>query len=766
MGRQFQNTMAVFVNSSLSAQIVSGGLGWRDDDNNGLGKSVTNNFNLGNGNHSSGSSLLSMFQTISSNTVLANNISSTVFVPQPVIVTNGTSVASGNGNTLQVVDTLNSLDAQKSDFGGKMTSFSKNGINITFEDPDHSDKTPGTMTWIDTGKAAGGFGVGGNGNKGKDTGAEIITVDLDDAVDLVEISLVDHGSKNSDDSITFQVVQENGEITTVSMTLDSNAPEKVTTFSFDAADYSDGSMIKQVMLFSTSELGGGHGEASFLIGGVETTIYGGDDLPVDDTLLITGHNVNDSDGSGILYAVGEGSGEIIGEDTNDILIGDFGGATVQSQVQSHNVAFVLDVSGSMSVMASTGETRLELMVDAINTLLTDFAGFTGGEIRVHITAFSTSVYASETFTVTDAGGYSDALALMNSLIPNGVTNYEAGLQDAIDWLQIGDSLQDAKMTTYFLSDGFPNYAVDEETGDYVSAFSVDDPMLAMDHILGADGTNEIAEIQSLSDEVVAVGIDIGSSIVNLDLIDTDGSALNVPAHQLTAALQSTNPLVPLAPVGDDVINGNAGDDIIFGDAVDTAPLAKLKELDIVGGDGWEIFTRLEAGESTKDPDWSRDDTIEYIRNNAEELSREVLTNDGDTRAGGNDILNGGEGNDTIFGQEGDDLISGGLGDDLLYGGSGADTFLFESILDGIDMIMDFDVLEGDILDLSALLSGYDPLQHALNDFIHMDDRSGDTVVSVNTSGDGNIANIVDIAILDGVINLDPMGLVNDGNMII
>lgn len=101
-------------------------------------------------------------------------------------------------------------------------------------------------------------------------------------------------------------------------------------------------------------------------------------------------------------------------------------------------------------------------------------------------------------------------------------------------------------------------------------------MSAMDHITGADGTDEISQIQSLSDEVVGVGIDIGSSIVNLDLIDTDGLALNVPADQLAAALQATNPLTHLASVGDDVINGNDGDDgddLIFGDAVNTDSLA-------------------------------------------------------------------------------------------------------------------------------------------------------------------------------------------------
>ena len=59
----------------------------------------------------------------------------------------------------------------------------------------------------------------------------------------------------------------------------------------------------------------------------------------------------------------------------DKLIGDYGGSSLQDQVQNYNVVFVMDISGSMSAASVTGENRLELMVRSVNELLTSFASF-------------------------------------------------------------------------------------------------------------------------------------------------------------------------------------------------------------------------------------------------------------------------------------------------------------------------------------------------------------------------------------------------------
>uniref|UniRef100_UPI001557FEE0 beta strand repeat-containing protein n=1 Tax=Pseudomonas tumuqii TaxID=2715755 RepID=UPI001557FEE0 len=72
---------------------------------------------------------------------------------------------------------------------------------------------------------------------------------------------------------------------------------------------------------------------------------------------------------------------------------------------------------------------------------------------------------------------------------------------------------------------------------------------------------------------------------------------------------------------------------------------------------------------------------------------------------GNDSLDGGAGNDTLDGGTGNDILIGGAGDDILLGGTGADTFTWNAGDTGHDKIADFNIDEGDRIDLSDLLQG-------------------------------------------------------------
>ncbi len=115
-------------------------------------------------------------------------------------------------------------------------------------------------------------------------------------------------------------------------------------------------------------------------------------------------------------------------------------------------------------------------------------------------------------------------------------------------------------------------------------------------------------------------------------------------------------------------------------------------------------------------------------------------------------LTGTEGDDLIVGNGLDNVIESGYGEDLLYGGSGQDTFLFEqSSVDGnVDRIKDFNTGEGDVVDLSDFLQNYDPITEAIEDFIFQREVNGDTVISVDTSGSGNITNAVDLVVLENI----------------
>jgi len=75
---------------------------------------------------------------------------------------------------------------------------------------------------------------------------------------------------------------------------------------------------------------------------------------------------------------------------------------------------------------------------------------------------------------------------------------------------------------------------------------------------------------------------------------------------------------------------------------------------------------------------------------------------------GVDQIVGGFGGDALFGNDGDDIIAGGVGDDLLSGGAGSDTFRLTTVLDGHDVIVDFDgdAAGGqDVYDLSEFFLG-------------------------------------------------------------
>ncbi len=380
---------------------------------------------------------------------------------------------------------------------------------------------------------------------------------------------------------------------------------------------------------------------------------------------------------------------------------------------------------------------------------------------VHITPFSTNVGTSGTFNLSTPDGISQALSYLDAFTGKGYTNYEAPMQEAINWLQGSEPLGgDAITTTYFVSDGQPNRYINN-AGNPASG----NANTVINEITGGDGSNEVQILQNLSDDVVGVGIDISSVISKLNVIDTDGNSINVDdPSDLSAALKTVNPIYKLSSVGDDVIEGGDGNDIIFGDSVNTDDLADDHGISTPDGDGWDTVDRLENGESKNDPSWSRDDTTDYIRNNHDELAEESKDGDGDGRQGGDDTLIGGGGDDIIYGQEGNDIIDGGEGGDTLYGGSGADEFVMQALGRGVDVIGDFDVSEGDVLDFSSLLTGYDPTQKAIDDFVFAREEAGGTIISIDTGGSGDSSNAVDLVALQGVQSLDVQDLVENGNI--
>ncbi len=456
-----------------------------------------------------------------------------------------------------------------------------------------------------------------------------------------------------------------------------------------------------------------------------------------DPVLIVGSNADDQQGEDEDHTVpnvgGPVDGEIVGGGAGDILIGDSGGATVTAV--DANIVFVLDTSGSMGSSIS-GVTRLQAMKDAVKAALQGLVDSDGQNIRVHIVEFSSGGSTVGTYELTLGGVDSNAELQrafddIDDLSAGGVTNYEAGLVEAEDWIDGGSAIQNADVNkVVFVSDGLPNRALNDGGG--VIAVNAQD---AIDHILGVDdSTNEVASIEASGFTIEAVGIDVGSNaLALLSQVEGDnGSATNVTsADQLSAVIGDLASLVNLSDVGADVIIGSHGNDLIFGDSVNTDALATAQGLGTPAGSGWDVFQQLEST-----PGWDRSDTLNYLKNNHSDLAEESQ-NGSDVRSGGNDVIVAGAGDDIVYGQEGIDTIIGGLGSDTLSGGSGADMFVWaegDAVDSPSDTLTDFSTAEGDVLDLSALL--LDEENGDLTDYLSFTTNGTDTTITVDTDGIG------------------------------
>ncbi len=212
--------------------------------------------------------------------------------------------------------------------------------------------------------------------------------------------------------------------------------------------------------------------------------------------------------------------------------------------------------------------------------------------------------------------------------------------------------------------------------------------------------------------------------------------------------------------GIDTIYGEGGDDIIYGKTASST--SSVAENYLYGGDGNDTIHGDKASDTAYGD--AGDDTLKG--NNGDDF---LYGGDG------LDTLKGENGNDMLWGDAGDDILDGGLGNDVLYGGAGADTltgdknadtFVFESAtaFDAVDTITDFKTGQNDVLDVSDLISGYDPVTDAISDFIQITDNGTDSVVSVDADGGGD--NFVQVATLLGATGLtDEDSLETSGNLI-
>lgn len=122
----------------------------------------------------------------------------------------------------------------------------------------------------------------------------------------------------------------------------------------------------------------------------------------------------------------------------------------------------------------------------------------------------------------------------------------------------------------------------------------------------------------------------------------------------------------------------------------------------------------------------------------------------------------------IIGGTGNDVLYGGAGQDIFTGGKGADTFVFGPNANPTktDIVRDFTPSQNDALDISKLLTGYDPLQSNINDFVQISKQNNKMVISVDSDGTGTNDQMHSAIVLDKTFKSTLLDLIDHHNLIV
>lgn len=345
------------------------------------------------------------------------------------------------------------------------------------------------------------------------------------------------------------------------------------------------------------------------------------------------------------------------------------------------------------------------------------------------------------------------------------------------------------IANYFASDNNKIEFIHTDDGDKTfDLISITDSLFGVT-LQGTSGndiingtSNEELIIGSLGDDVIdgGTGVDTidysnASNAVNVSLLngtatgsgnDTITNVENILGSDYDDYLQGHNAFSStinggagndtiLGQDGDDILYGGTGNDHITGFGGDDTAYGEDGNDTLIGSGGNDILDGGAGADDLKGRDG--DDTL---------------------RGGaGNDLIRGENGNDILYGDDGADFLWGGAGNDTIVGSgsrdwlrgeAGADTFVFESstAFNDLDFLKDFSITDNDVLDLSDVLIGYDPLTDAISDFVAFTDNGTHSFLRVDADGAANGTDFTNIiARIDNVTGLDETTLETNGNLI-
>jgi VCBS repeat-containing protein len=151
-----------------------------------------------------------------------------------------------------------------------------------------------------------------------------------------------------------------------------------------------------------------------------------------------------------------------GASGDDIVVGDPGGVvSVVVPGNSYNIVMMLDVSSSMQELSggAGSQKRIDLLKDAVKTLMESLGDHVGGTVNLLVMSFSDDAKRVVEIPDMKKEHVQQVLAQLKSITPESGTNYVEPFKEATRWLEKQPARdmdnRDYKNVAYFITDGEP-----------------------------------------------------------------------------------------------------------------------------------------------------------------------------------------------------------------------------------------------------------------------------------------------------------------------
>jgi Ca2+-binding RTX toxin-like protein len=391
-----------------------------------------------------------------------------------------------------------------------------------------------------------------------------------------------------------------------------------------------------------------------------------------------------------------------------------------------------DADGRFAIDPATG------VITVAEGASLDYETVAGHSIGVAVTdAEGLSAAADFTIQVADVNEAPVLLDLSNDKVIEGVPDGTVvGTVLAVD-PDAGDSL------TYALSDDADGrFAIDPGTG-VITVADADglDYATAAEHSIGVTVTDADGLSASATYAIEVLFDNSGDDVVRGD--DGDNVIDGGPGDDRIEGLGGNDHLI--GSDGDDELDGGTGDDVLEGGANNDLLVGDEGADQLDGGAGNDFV----FGNDGDDQLFGGDGNDQLYGGPGDDQLDGGGGDDLLQAADGDDALRGGTGHDSLYGGAGADTLAGGAGDDMLFGGTETDRFVFTSIDDGVDEIVDFGT--DDVLALGGMLVNFTGGDEAA--FVRLVDNTTSTTLQVDPDGAANGVAFTSIAVLDGVTGI-------------